>query len=132
MKLKKSEIEKWCEAIAKAKGNITRASMMMKVSMKTGYNYLKDNVELQIAKKEVQEEILDNAESMLYKKIFEEEDTTALIFFLKTQGKSRGYGQTISDNLSEFPKIVIEIVDSNNNKIDMEGNYVSGNKNKSH
>jgi hypothetical protein len=34
--------------------------------------------------------MIDNAESKLYAKVVEG-DTTALIFFLKTQGRSRGY-----------------------------------------
>ena len=44
---------------------------------------------------EARETMLDTAESVLYSKILAG-DITALIFFLKTQGKSRGYIERVS------------------------------------
>lgn len=50
---------------------------------------------------------LDFAEGKLDEKI-DNGDTAALIFFLKTQGRSRGYGQDESSNKEQKIKIVID------------------------
>lgn len=45
---------------------------------------------MQQAQKQAKESLIDFAEGVLKKKV-REEDLTALIFFLKTQGRYRGY-----------------------------------------
>lgn len=58
----------------------------------TVYTWIESYATAQQALQNARESALDNAESILYKKILDG-DTTALIFFLKTQGKNRGYSE---------------------------------------
>lgn len=88
MKAKVSEIE---PLIEKYKGNIAAIARHFGVSRKTIYNRIKTSANLEDALADARETMIDNAESALYKKIMDG-DTTAIIFFLKTQGKNRGAG----------------------------------------
>ena len=54
------------------------------------YRWRDKDPEFDRACEEITEEILDEAEVLLQKKM-RENDTTSLIFFLKTKGKNRGY-----------------------------------------
>ena len=60
---------------------------------------------------EARESMLDTAEATLYDKIAAG-DTTALIFFLKTEGKSRGYveRQEIGRKPGAEMKVIVEYV----------------------
>ena len=71
-------------------GNISEACKKVSISRKTFYNYLRDDEDFKEAVEEIEESLIDLAESELYNQI-SKENTTALIFFLKTKGKKRGY-----------------------------------------
>ena len=71
-------------------GNISEACKKAKISRRSFYNYLRDDEEFKEAVEEIEESLIDLAESELYNQI-SKENTTALIFFLKTKGKKRGY-----------------------------------------
>jgi hypothetical protein len=79
------------QAIMKAYGNILQAAKILKVERNTLYAWIKDEG-LEKALENGREARIDIAESSLDNRI-EKGDTTAIIFFLKTQGRSRGYGQ---------------------------------------
>ena len=91
-------------------GNIAAIARKLGVSRNTVYARIRESVTLQQMLEDARETMLDNAESMLYRKVLDG-DNTALIFFLKTQGKSRGYterqeltgadGDTIKVRLSD-------------------------------
>lgn len=73
-----------------AYGNITEAAKSLKISNKTLYRWADKDEELKRAIQEGRDSMLDFAENALKNKI-EKGDTTAIIFFLKTQGRKRGY-----------------------------------------
>ena len=56
----------------------------------TFYKWLKEDADFKRAVDEIQEVTLDTVESALFNRI-KNGDTTAMIFYLKTRGKRRGY-----------------------------------------
>jgi hypothetical protein len=77
------------EQIIKYSGNLTAVAKAFGKSRTTIYTYVEKH-ELQPVLDEARDTMLDNVESTLYKQALEG-NTTAMIFYLKTQGKSRGY-----------------------------------------
>ena len=82
----RSTIEK---AIVMAFGNLSTASKSLQVERATLYSWIEQEG-LNEAVAEGRNRRLDFAESML-DKAMQSENMSAIIFFLKTQGKSRGY-----------------------------------------
>lgn len=78
------------EALTKSLGIVTTACKQADVGRTTYYQWLREDPEFKKAVADIKEVALDFAESQLHKQI-QEGNTTATIFFLKTQGKSRGY-----------------------------------------
>jgi transposase-like protein len=76
--------------IKKMNGNLAAVARAMGVSREGIRKHLQKHPSAQQALEESRETMLDNAESVLYKKALEG-STPELLFFLKTQGKSRGY-----------------------------------------
>ena len=76
-------------SLANNNGNITNACLDANIGRRTYYDWLEDG---QFAEdvKDVQESLLDLAESKLMENI-NKNDNTSIIFFLKTKGKKRGY-----------------------------------------
>jgi hypothetical protein len=62
----------------------------LNVDRTTVYNWIETTPDAQKAVNDARESMLDNAESVLYKKVLEG-STPELLFFLKTQGHKRGY-----------------------------------------
>lgn len=77
-------------ALEKNLGNISLACKATKISRQTFYNYMESDADFKARVDAVNEVALDFAESALFKQI-QSGDTTAIIFFLKTKGKKRGY-----------------------------------------
>ena len=71
-------------------GNISKACEKLKISRRTFYNYIQEDKEFKEAVEEIEESLIDLGESELYNQITEG-NVTAIIFFLKTKGKKRGY-----------------------------------------
>ena len=71
-------------------GNVSSVARAFKMSRQTLYKYINDHPTVQAALDESRETMIDNVESKLYSKALAG-DTTSMIFFLKTQGKARGY-----------------------------------------
>lgn len=82
--------KKILELYSKKACNVSAVCSAVGISRKTFYDYMNTDAEFKEQIEEDKEAILDNAESILQKKIMGE-DTTSLIFFLKTKGKTRGY-----------------------------------------
>lgn len=78
------------EALTKSLGIVTTACKQVGVGRTTYYQWMRDDADFKTAVLDVKEVALDFAESQLHKQI-QEGNTTATIFFLKTQGKARGY-----------------------------------------
>lgn len=71
-------------------GNISEACKAAGIGRSAYYNWATNDPAFVAAVQEVDEALLDWAESML-KKGIQDGDHTLLIFFLKTKGKARGY-----------------------------------------
>ena len=79
------------EKITEKRGNLSVVARSFGKSRTWLYNTLNDKYpELWDVITEARESLIDDAESELQKQMLKG-NTTALIFFLKTQGKSRGY-----------------------------------------
>jgi len=89
-KLREQRAEKICRALRESKGLLTLAAQKAGVSYWTVWRYSKDFPSVAKAVEESKEGMLDFAEGKLYKAI-SEDNLTAIIFFLKTKGKQRGY-----------------------------------------
>ena len=80
------------EAITLSSGFLTQAAKNLGCTYQTINNYLTRFPELKETIIFEREKVLDFAESQLILKI-KEGDLTAIIFYLKTQGKQRGYSE---------------------------------------
>ena len=72
------------------RGNLSMVAKELHVSRTTLYAYIKDKPTIQAAIDEARETMVDNVESKLYSRALEGSEAS-MIFFLKTQGKRRGY-----------------------------------------
>lgn len=88
--MKKIAVEQLQTLLEENKGNLAAVSRRMGVSRTAIYNRINESPTLQQTLADARETMLDNAESVLYKKVLEG-STPELLFFLKTQGRNRGY-----------------------------------------
>jgi hypothetical protein len=77
-------------AISESSGLLTLAAKKAGLGYSTVWRYTQDFPTVKQAVIEAKERMLDFAEGKLYEKI-KSGDNTAIIFYLKTQGKARGY-----------------------------------------
>lgn len=96
-------------AIGKHNGNLSAVARQLKVSRQAVYNHLENDPAAKEALEQARETMLDNAESVLYRKVLEG-STPELIFFLKTQGKSRGYTERQEVTGADGAAITIKVV----------------------
>ena len=106
----RSVIEK---AIVKGFGNLSTASKSLAVERATLYKWIEQEG-LEEAVQEGRNKRLDFAESMLDKGMLEG-NMTAVIFYLKTQGKSRGYVERQEITGADGKKVFeVKILDDGN------------------
>jgi hypothetical protein len=86
----KHTVAKMSEAIVLSDGLVTLAAKRLSMSFQALYKAVKRHPELQRVIDEANEQIVDLAEHSLKKKILSG-DIAAIIFTLKTRGKSRGW-----------------------------------------
>ncbi len=77
-------------AIRDMNGNISAVARRLGVCRQTVYFYIERDPSVKDVLTEARETMLDNAESSLYRAVLAGE-AWAVCFFLKTQGKARGY-----------------------------------------
>lgn len=77
-------------ALEESCGIISTACKSIGMPRSTFYNWVNADPEFKAAVEELQDYTLDVVESELHKQI-KKGDTTAIIFYLKTKGKKRGY-----------------------------------------
>lgn len=77
-------------ALEKSLGIVTTACKAVGIHRSTFYDYYNSDKEFKQKVDDLQEVALDFAESKLLSKV-DKGDTTAIIFYLKTKGKARGY-----------------------------------------
>ncbi len=92
---------------------MTTACKIVGIDRGTHYNWLKNDDEYASQVKNLENIVLDFAESQLHKQI-KEGSTTATIFLLKTKGKNRGYieRQEIETDSDKFFKVEIVEADT--------------------
>ena len=92
--------------------NITAACTALGIARKTFYEWREKKKKLAEGLEAAEEAIIDFAESKLVEHI-NNDDVQALIFFLRTKGKKRGYVEkTESDvNINQFEKLMQETDD---------------------
>jgi len=78
------------EALEKSLGIVTTACKIVGISRQTFYTYVQDDEDFAKAVKDIDDIVLDFAESQLHKQI-RDNNTASTIFYLKTKGKRRGY-----------------------------------------
>jgi sugar-specific transcriptional regulator TrmB len=97
--------EQVIDAIKRSRGFISQAAKILKCAVPTIYNYKERYPEVEEAIKNERESLLDFAEGKLLENI-NNNDNAAIIFFLKTQGKHRGYSEkeqiTIKNDFTNF------------------------------
>lgn len=105
-------IEKIVVIYEKKGCNITATCDALGISRKTFYEWKDKKKKLAEGLEAADEAILDFAESKLVEHI-QNDDVQALIFFLRTKGKKRGYVEkTESDvNINAFEKLMQECED---------------------
>lgn len=93
--------EKIVEVFRKKACNVSATCIALNIDRKTFYDWKKKSPELSAMLDDACESLIDNAETMLLSKI-NDGDLTAIIFFLKTKGKKRGYieGREIDANVT--------------------------------
>jgi transposase-like protein len=77
-------------ALQQTAGNVMAAARALGVSRSTLYRRINESASLQEVLTDAREELVDIAESALRREVLAG-NITAIIFTLKTQGKSRGY-----------------------------------------
>ena len=89
--------KKMLEALEKSLGVVTSASKIVGISRHTHYNYYRDDPEYAKKVDDISNIGLDFAESKLFS-LIKDENPTAIIFYLKTKGKHRGYIERIEQD----------------------------------
>lgn len=78
------------KALEQSLGVVTTACKIAKISRGAYYLWMKEDEDFKKEVEELEEVVLDFAESQLHAQI-KDGSTAATIFFLKTKGKKRGY-----------------------------------------
>ena len=98
------------KALEDALGVVTMACRTVGIDRTTHYGWLKDDEAYRLAVADLKEVALDFAESKLHQSIRNGSDT-ATIFYLKTQGKKRGYiERSEQDHNHNFPQVTPIII----------------------
>lgn len=78
------------EALEKSLGVVTTAARMVGIDRATHYRWMQEDSEYKDLVDDIQNIVLDFAESALHKMV-ENHQPAATLFLLKTKGKQRGY-----------------------------------------
>lgn len=110
--MKNIPIEKIIQIYEKKGCNITATCTALGISRKTFYEWKEKKKKLAEGLEAAEEAIIDFAESKLVEHI-NNDDVQALIFFLRTKGKKRGYVEkTEADvNINQFEKLMQDTED---------------------
>jgi len=96
------------DALKRCAGNVSEAMRQVHISRTTHYEWLNTDPEYAAAVDAIKESLIDRAESAL-QTLISEGNVPAVLFFLKTQGKKRGYiERTETDVTSGGQPIVFE------------------------
>lgn len=82
--------------------NVSVAAKKCGITRKTFYDWQLSNPKFKQLTEELKESMIDYAESKLHLNIKEGKEAS-IFFFLKTQGKSRGYIETVENHVTVNP-----------------------------
>ncbi len=91
-------------------GIVTDACYKSNISRRTYYNWRNNDEEFAKAVDDIQEDQIDYVESKLFQ-LINELNPTAVIFYLKTKGKNRGYSERLEVTGKDGKDIVSELSD---------------------
>lgn len=97
------------EALKKTLGNVSAACGQVGISRNTHYDYLKRFPEYKEEVESISEMAIDFVEGKLFESINNGSDT-AIIFYLKTKGRSRGYIEK-HENVVEYKQPIFKSLD---------------------
>lgn len=106
----KDKKEKLLKALEQSKGIISVACRCTKIHRSTYYDWLKNDENFANSVADIMEIQIDDVEDALLKNI-QKGDTSAIIFYLKTKGKKRGYTEKQEIDISSDKAIQVEIID---------------------
>jgi hypothetical protein len=95
------------EAMVKTLGNVSEACKLINIDRSMFYDYYNTDNDFKQNIDDIKNITLDFVESKLLKKV-KDEDITAIIFYLKTQGKKRGYIEKTEQEITIQPPVVID------------------------
>lgn len=108
--------ERFIIALEKTRGNVSKACKAVNISRASYYKWKNDDPAFKERAEEIYEGEIDVAEDQLRAKM-DKGDTTAIIFFLKTKGKARGYTEKAPQPKEEKPATVIQTVQDDSKMI---------------
>lgn len=104
------------KALESSLGVVTVACKKANISRDTHYRWLKEDEEYQKAVYDIENIALDFAESQLHSEIADK-NTTAIIFYLKTKGKRRGYVEKYESDIQHTSHSEIKLTDEQLDKL---------------
>ena len=108
--------ENLLKALEKSLGIVSTACVSIGISRTTYYKYYNEDKEFKQSVDSIGDIALDCAESQLFE-LIKEKNVTAIIFYLKTKGKKRGYVEKLQAGDQKQPNAIeIHFVDGNGNK----------------
>jgi hypothetical protein len=115
--------EQLLEALERSLGIVSTACQSIGISRTTYYKYYNDDEDFKQSVDSISNIALDCAESQLFE-LIKEKNVTAIIFYLKTKGKKRGYieKQEVSHNSNNITGIRLisdrEVAEDKNLKVE--------------
>jgi hypothetical protein len=103
-------VDQVVQAIRESNGLLASAAVRLKCRYQTVWSYAQRYPEVQKAIEEQKETVLDLAEGKLYQAI-QKGEAWAICFYLKTQGRKRGFLERHDIELTGKDKGPIEVVD---------------------
>lgn len=96
------------EVFAKKAGNISATCSALGISRQTYYRWIKEIPELEEAVTNAQEALIDNVETKLLS-LINDGNLQAVLFFLRTKGRERGYIERVEHTGNNGGKIDVTI-----------------------
>jgi len=108
----------WYDQFRKTLGSVTATEKLTGIHRNNYYLWREVDDEFRVACDEIRDIAIDYVEGKLMKHI-KQDNLTAIIFYLKTQGKSRGYVETIENkHVGQPPAFSVEIANNAPNETD--------------
>lgn len=109
---KKERQEMFLEHFRKSHGIVSYACQQTGITRACYYKWRDSDPKFKERAEEIEEETIDIVESKLFSAI-NNDDLTAIIFYLKTKGKKRGYVERVEQdvNVNPFEQLMQELPD---------------------